>query len=132
MDSGSVDCMLLVTERSLVNVLVIDIGGTHVKVLLTGETEPRKFDSGPKLTPNEMVRGVKKLTAGWSYDAVSIGFPGPVLHNRPIAEPRNLGKGWLGFNFRSAFGRPVKLVNDAAMQALGSYRRGKMLFLGLG
>jgi polyphosphate glucokinase len=114
------------------NVLVIDVGGTHVKVLVTGETEPRKFDSGPKLTPSEMVTGVKKLAADWSYDVVSIGFPGPVLRNRPVAEPTNLGKGWVGFNFRSAFGCPVKVVNDAAMQALGSYRRGKMLFVGLG
>ena len=114
------------------NVLVIDVGGTHVKILVTGETEPRKFDSGPKLTPQETVAGVKKLATGWNYEAVSIGFPGPVLHNRPIAEPPNLGKGWVGFNFKSAFGCPVKVVNDAAMQALGSYRRGKMLFIGLG
>src|SRR5271155_4149436 len=114
------------------NVLVVDIGGTHVKVLVTGETEPRKFDSGPELTPHEMVAGVKKLAAGWNYEVVSVGFPGPVLRNRPIAEPPNLGKGWVGFNFKSAFGCPVKIVNDAAMQALGSYRRGKMLFIGLG
>lgn len=114
------------------NVLVIDVGGTHVKVLVSGESEPRKFASGPKLTARQMVSGVKKITADWNYDAVSIGFPGPVLRNRPVAEPRNLGKGWFGFNFRSAFGCPVKVVNDAAMQALGSYRHGKMLFLGLG
>ena len=114
------------------NVLVIDVGGTHVKILVTGETEPRKFDSGPKLTPQETVAGVKKLAAGWNYEAVSIGFPGPVLRNRPNAEPPNLGKGWVGFNFKSAFGCPVKVVNDAAMQALGSYKGGKMLFLGLG
>ena len=114
------------------NVLVVDVGGTHVKVLVTGETEPRKFDSGPELTPHEMVAGVKKLAAGWNYEVVSVGFPGPVLRNRPIAEPPNLGKGWVGFNFKSAFGCPVKIVNDAAMQALGSYRRGKMLFIGLG
>jgi ROK family protein len=114
------------------NILVVDVGGTHVKVLVTGETQPRKFDSGPKLTAHEMVAGVKKLADGWNYDVVSIGFPGPVLRNRPIAEPANLGKGWFGFNFRSAFGCPVRVVNDAAMQALGSYRRGKMLFIGLG
>lgn len=114
------------------NILVVDIGGTHVKFLVTGEKEPRKFDSGPTLTAKEMVAAVKKLAAGWKYEAVSIGFPGPVLRNRPIAEPRNLGKGWMGFNFRRAFGCPVKVVNDAAMQALGSYKRGKMLFLGLG
>jgi len=114
------------------NILVVDIGGTHVKVPVTGETEPRKFDSGPKLTAHEMVAGVKKLADGWNYDVVSIGFPGPVLRNRPIAEPANLGEGWFGFNFRSAFGCPVKVVNDAAMQPLGSYRRGEMLFIGLG
>lgn len=114
------------------NVLVVDVGGTHVKLLVTGEREPRKFDSGPTLSAKEMVTRVKKLAVGWKYEAVSIGFPGPVLRNRPIAEPRNLGKGWMGFNFRHAFGCPVKVVNDAAMQALGSYKRGKMLFLGLG
>jgi len=114
------------------NALVIDVGGTHVKILATGQSEPRKFDSGPTLNARKMVVTVKKLAADWKYDAVSIGYPGPVLHNRPIAEPHNLAAGWVGFNFRSAFGRPVKLVNDAAMQALGSYRGGKMLFLGLG
>ncbi len=114
------------------NVLVIDIGGTHVKVLATGQHAKRKFVSGPALTPKRMVSGVLKLVADWKYDAVSIGYPGPVLRNRPIAEPWNLGKGWVGFNFEAAFQRPVKVVNDAAMQALGSYRRGKMLFLGLG
>jgi len=114
------------------NVLVIDVGGTHVKVLLSGEREPRKFESGPTLTAKEMVAGVKKITGDWKYDAVSIGFPGPVLRNRPVAEPRNLGRGWVGFSFKSAFGCPVKLVNDAAMQGFGSYKRGRMLFLGLG
>lgn len=114
------------------NVLVLDVGGTHVKALVTGQTEPRKFDSGPDLTPERMVAGVKKLTQDWSYDAVSIGYPGVVLHNRPVAEPHNLGAGWVGFDYQSAFGRPVKIVNDAAMQALGSYQGGKMLFLGLG
>ncbi len=113
-------------------VLVIDVGGTHVKVLATGQTEPRKFESGPTLTPARMVSGVKKLTRDWKYDAVSIGYPGPVLHDRPVTEPHNLGRGWVGFKFRSAFGRPVQIVNDAAMQALGSYKGGKMLFLGLG
>ena len=114
------------------NVLVIDVGGTHVKLLVAGEQEPRKFPSGPTLTAKQMVAGVKKVTGDWKYDAVSIGFPGPVLRNRPVAEPRNLGSGWVGFDFTSAFGCHVKLVNDAAMQALGSYRHGKMLFLGLG
>ncbi len=114
------------------NVLVIDIGGTHVKVLATGQTIHREFESGPTLTPKRMVSGVRKLAADWKYDVVSVGYPGPVLRDRPVAEPWNLGKGWIGFNFESAFKRPVKIVNDAAMQALGSYRRGKMLFLGLG
>jgi polyphosphate glucokinase len=114
------------------NVLVIDIGGTHVKILATGQTEKREFESGPKLTPRLMVAGVKKLAKDWKYDAVSIGYPGPVIHNRPMAEPHNLAKGWVGFRFDKAFGCPVKLVNDAAMQALGGYRKGKMLFLGLG
>jgi polyphosphate glucokinase len=113
-------------------VLVVDVGGTHVKVLVSGEREPRKFASGRKLTAKQMVAGVKKITRDWKYDAVSIGFPGPVLHNRPVAEPRNIGGGWFGFKFRSAFRCPVKVVNDAAMQALGSYKQGKMLFLGLG
>ena len=114
------------------NVLVVDVGGTHVKVLVSGQNESRKFDSGPKLVPRRMVLGVQKVAGDWHYDAVSIGYPGPVLRNRPVAEPHNLGRGWVGFNFETAFGCPVKLINDAAMQALGSYRGGKMLFLGLG
>src|SRR5271154_2403532 len=113
-------------------VLVIDVGGTHIKVLASGQHEPRKFPSGPAMTAKQMVAGVKKITGDLKYDFVSIGFPGPVLRNRPVAEPCNLGPGWVGFDFKNAFGCPVKLVNDAAMQALGSYRRGKMLFLGLG
>src|SRR5436309_14933969 len=114
------------------NVLVIDIGGTHVKVLATGQEIHREFDSGPALTPKRMVSEVRKLAADWKYDVVSIGYPGPVLRSRPVSEPWNLGKGWVGFSFEAAFKRPVKVVNDAAMQALGSYKRGKMLFLGLG
>jgi polyphosphate glucokinase len=113
-------------------VLVIDVGGTNVKVLVTGVDNPRKFESGPKFTPAQMVSGVKAIVRDWRYDAVSIGYPGPVLRNRPIVEPFNLGKGWVGFNFERAFGRPVKVINDAAMQALGSYKKGKMLFIGLG
>ncbi len=114
----------------LMNILVIDIGGTHVKVLMNGQKNHRQFDSGRGLTPKRMVAKVRQLVADWKYDVVSIGFPGPVVHNRPMSEPWNLGKGWTGFKFGAAFKRPVKVINDAAMQALGSYRRGKMLFLG--
>lgn len=114
------------------NILVVDIGGTHVKVLATGQNEHREFPSGPFMTPKSMVAGVRKLTADWKYDAVSIGYPGVVVHNRPVAEPHNMGAGWVGFPFGKMFGRPVKLINDAAMQALGSYKGGKLLFLGLG
>jgi len=113
-------------------VLVIDVGGTNVKLLLSGEDTPRKFESGPTLTAEQMVKQTRAATADWKYDAVSIGYPGPVLHNRPLIDPYNLGKGWVGFQFRRAFGCPVKIMNDAAMQALGSYKKGKMLFLGLG
>jgi predicted NBD/HSP70 family sugar kinase len=113
-------------------VLVIDIGGNSVKLLITGETDPRKFPSGPTLTPRQMISGVKKLTEDWSYDAISIGYPGRVTSNRPSAEPKNLGHGWINFDFERAFGVPVKIMNDAAMQALGSYQGGVMLFLGLG
>jgi polyphosphate glucokinase len=113
-------------------VLVIDIGGTHVKVLATGHKVHREFESGPALTPKRVVSGVRKLVADWKYNAISIGYPGPVLRNRPVSEPWNLGKGWAGFDFEAAFKCPVKDVNDAAMQALGSYEGGKVLFLGLG
>lgn len=114
------------------NVLAIDIGGTHVKVLATGQKEERKFDSGPTLTARRMVSGVKRLTKDWKYNVVSIGYPGPVLHGRLVSEPHNLGSGWVHFDFKAAFGRQVKLINDAAMQALGDYKKGRMLFLGLG
>lgn len=114
------------------SVLVVDVGGTHVKILATAQTQRREFASGPELTAAGMVEAVKKLAEGWAYDRVAIGYPGPVLHGRPASEPHNLGTGWVGFDFAAAFGCPVKLVNDAAMQALGSYRGGKMLFLGLG
>lgn len=113
-------------------ILAVDVGGTHVKILATGRTQKREIVSGPAMTARQMVSAVKKLAKGWAYDALSVGFPGPVLHGRPVAEPHNLGPGWTGFDFASAFGLPVKVVNDAAMQALGSYRGGRMLFLGLG
>ena len=113
-------------------VLVVDVGGTHVKILASGQTDSRRFVSGPTLTAQAMVDGVKKLAEGWNYDVVSIGYPGPVVHGCPIKEPHNLAPGWVGFHFKEAFGRPVKLLNDAAMQALGGYLGGKLLFLGLG
>jgi polyphosphate glucokinase len=113
-------------------ILVIDIGGTHVKVLVTGQDTDHEFESGATLTPDRMVAEVRKLTVGLKYDVVSIGYPGPVRNNRPVAEPWNLGKGWVDFDFVAGFKRPVKIINDAAMQALGSYQGGKMLFLGLG
>lgn len=112
--------------------LVVDVGGTNVKILASGQAAPRKIPSGPDLTPRRMARAVKKAAADWAYDRVSIGFPGPVVNGRSAGEPVNLGRGWKGFDFRKAFGRPVKVINDAAMQALGSYRGGRMLFLGLG
>jgi polyphosphate glucokinase len=113
-------------------VLVIDVGGTHVKVGASDQKDVVKIESGVTMTPGLMVEAVKKVAAGWKYDAVAIGYPGPVLHGLPVAEPHNLGFGWIGFDFKKAFGKPVKLVNDAAMQALGSYEGGRMLFLGLG
>jgi len=113
-------------------VLVIDVGGTHVKVLATGRKAHREVESGPTMTAEQMVAAVKHLVPDWKYEAVSIGYPGPVVHDRPLHEPYNLGGGWVGFDFRTAFGCPVKIVNDAAMQALGSYKGGRLLFLGLG
>jgi polyphosphate glucokinase len=113
-------------------VLAIDVGGTSVKILATGQKEPRKFASGKAMNPKTMVQQVKKLAADWKYDVVSIGIPAPFLLGHMIFEPHNLARGWIGFDFKSAFGCPVKMMNDAAMQALGSYKRGKMVFLGLG
>jgi polyphosphate glucokinase len=113
-------------------ILVVDVGGTHVKILATGQAERREFESGPTLTVRQMVAGVKRLAKGWKYDAVSIGYPGLVLHERIAAEPHNLAPGWIGFDFQKAFGCPARVINDAAMQALGSYTKGTMLFLGLG
>src|SRR5262249_49421936 len=117
---------------SVMKALVVDVGGHSVKILATGRDQPRHLPSGPTLTAEEMVAGVKKLAGDWNYNAVAIGYPGPVHHGRPVTEPRNLGRGWTGFDYAAAFGCPVKVVNDAAMQALGSYQGGKMLFLGLG
>lgn len=114
------------------NILVIDVGGTHVKVSATGRKETPKLASGPSMTAAQMVHAVKELTADWKLDVISIGYPGPVIRGRVLQEPHNLGPGWVGFDFAKAFGCPVQLINDAEMQALGSYRGGTMLFLGLG
>ena len=114
------------------NVLVIDVGGTRIKVLATGQETPRAFSSGPTVTPEQMVSAVVQIAGEWQYDVVSIGYPGPVVNGRPTDEPRNLGPGWVRFDYEHAFGCPVKLLNDAAMQALGSYEGGRMFFLGLG
>ena len=113
-------------------VLAIDVGGSHVKVMTSRERTKRAFVSGSDLSAKAMVRKVRALTKDWSYQAISVGYPGPVAHNRPLAEPHNLGRGWAGFDFEMAFGRPTKVVNDALMQAIGSYEGGRMLFLGLG
>ena len=113
-------------------VLAIDIGGSHVKLMTDKERTRREFESGPDLSAKAMVKKVQELTKDWSYDVISVGYPGPVVHNRPLAEPHNLGRGWAGFDFQEAFGRPTRVVNDAVMQAIGSYQGGRMLFLGLG
>jgi polyphosphate glucokinase len=113
-------------------ILVIDVGGTNLKVGLTGRKEPLKIPSGSEMSASKMSAAVKKATAGWKYDAVSIGYPGPVVNGRPAQEPANLGAGWIRFDYKKAFGKPVRIVNDAAMQAMGSYQGGRMLFLGLG
>lgn len=113
-------------------ILAADIGGTHVKFRVNTGDEVRKFASGPGLTPSQMCTQLQGMTADWAYDVISLGYPGPVLHGKPVLEPHNLAPGWVGFDFSGALGRPVKLINDAAMQALGAYRGGKLLFLGLG
>ena len=120
------------TAKSFAQVLTVDIGGSSIKVLASGQTELRKRRSGKKLTPAKMVEIVQELAEGWDYDAISIGYPGLVGNQGPSSEPRNLGPGWVGFDFSSAFGLPVRIMNDAAMQALGSYEGGRELFLGLG
>jgi polyphosphate glucokinase len=113
-------------------ILTIDVGGSHVKLMTNRGRTKREFVSGPHLTAKTMVRKVKRLTNDWSYDVISLGYPGPVVRNRPLADPYNLGRGWKRFDFEKAFGRPTRVVNDALMQALGSYEGGRMLFLGLG
>jgi polyphosphate glucokinase len=113
-------------------VLVADVGGNHVKLLASGQSEHRKVVSGPFLTPELMMAGIKDAVSDWDHDVVTIGYPGPVLDGRPLRDPHNLGAGWVQFDFEAAFGRPVRIINDAAMQAIGSYRSGRMLFLGLG
>jgi polyphosphate glucokinase len=113
-------------------VLVVDVGGTNIKMLATGEREPRKMPSGPTMTAGKMVRVVKECVKDWKYERVSLGYPGPIINGHPLREPHNLGGGWMKFDFSKAFGCPVKVINDAAMQALGSYQGGRMLFLGLG
>jgi polyphosphate glucokinase len=119
-------------EKALREVLAVDVGGSHVKVLLSSGDERRRFDSGPELTGRRMVDGVLDVTLDWAYNTVSVGVPSPVHGGRVASEPVNLGTGWVGFDFEDAFGKPTKVVNDAAMQALGSYEGGRMLFLGLG
>jgi polyphosphate glucokinase len=114
------------------NVLVIDVGGSHIKILATGHTKIRRVSSGPDFTASAMVASVIALAHDWDYDVISLGYPGPVLHNRPVADPHNLAPGWVCFDFAAALQRPVKIINDAAMQALGSYKDHKLLFLGLG
>jgi polyphosphate glucokinase len=117
---------------SKLRVLAIDVGGSHVKTRLSSGRQIRQFESGPKLTAREMVKKVHELTGDWAFDVVSIGYPGIVLHGKVMTEPHNLAGGWVGFDFAKAFGRPTKVMNDAAMQAIGSYEGGRMLFLGLG
>jgi polyphosphate glucokinase len=121
-----------ITERDQRTILAIDVGGSHVKMMCSRGSEKRAFASGPDLTAAEMVARVRHLTSDWDYDVISIGYPGPVVNNRPLNERHNLGGGWFGFDFNKSFEKPVKIVNDATMQALGSYRGGCMLFLGLG
>ena len=120
------------SPKQMMKVLVVDVGGTHVKLLVSGQDLPRRVDSGPTMTAEMMVSQVAQVAVGWSYDVISIGYPGPVIRGRIVADPHNMGPGWIGFDFERAFSRPVKLINDAAMQALGSYDKGKMLFVGLG
>lgn len=118
--------------KKAIKILVIDIGGTNVKMRLSETEEVRKFPSGPDLVPEDLVEGVKDHTADLVFDCISVGFPGPVSKGQITREPANLGRGWMDFDFEKGFGKPTRLINDAAMQALGSYQGGRMLFLGLG
>ena len=120
------------TEPRAPAVLTVDVGGSHVKAVLNGIDERRRFASGHKLTAEAMVAGVLEQTSDWEYVGISVGVPAPVIDGRVAREPVNLGHGWAGFDFETAFGKPTKVINDAAMQALGSYDGGRMLFLGLG
>jgi hypothetical protein len=120
------------TPAKKTKILVIDVGGTNVKMFATGQKMPVKIPSGPTMTASKMVSIVKKATKDWDYDVIALGYPGPIINNRPLREPHNLGQGWVHFNYQKAFGCPVRIINDAAMQALGSYEGRHMLFLGLG
>jgi len=122
----------MTAKKQKLRILVIDIGGSNVKLKVTGVAKRRKFPSGSKLTARQMASEVKKQTTDWEFDVIAIGFPGPVLHGQPTVNPKNLGPGWMGFDFEKALGKPVKIINDAAMQALGGYKGGRMLFIGLG
>src|SRR6202035_3947017 len=126
------DAMKATTPTKPRKVLVVDVGGTHIKLLAMGQTVPIKIASGPTMTAGRMVQVVQKVVRGWGFDCITLGYPAPVINGRPLREPHNLGDGWMGFDFAKAFGCPVKVINDAAMQALGSYQGGRMLFLGLG
>jgi polyphosphate glucokinase len=125
-------CAVIMLRKAQRRVLAIDVGGSHVKTRVSGQSETREFESGPTLTAARMVARVRRLTRDLKYDVVSIGYPGVVVHGKIVTEPYNLGRGWMGFDFRKAFGRPTLVMNDAAMQAVGSYEGGRMLFLGLG
>src|SRR5262245_37447377 len=128
-DGSTTDDTTFVSSHGM-KVLVVDIGGTYLKMRATGQLTSQKFPSGPTMTPDQMVLAVHKIARSWKYDVLSIGYPGPVRHGMPVADPHNLGPGWVGFDYQNAFDRPVRLINDAAMQAMGSYKGGTMLFLG--
>ena len=118
--------------RTPKTILVVDAGGSNIKLMRSGSDERIKFDSGPRFTPRQLMAGIRKHAPDWTYDAVTLGLPTPIVHDKPAREPNNLGRGWMKFDFQAAFGKPCKIINDAAMQALGSYEGGRMLFIGLG